>query len=208
MSKKSYNQYCGIAQALDLVGERWTLLIVRQLMEGPQRFSDLQDGLPGIATDILSNRLKSLEEHGFIRRTSLPAPGPSRVYELTDTGRTLRPLLGELARFGLQHIGKQGERHFSSSYLYSAILSLYNNDQANFSKPVVVRWRTPGATLDVRFGPDGLQRLHDDTVTPDLIISGTATALVRSLQSDGDSARGLIINGPGSLMRRVLRVFQ
>ena len=82
MSKRSYNQYCAIAYALDVVGERWTLLIVRELLTGPKRFTDLVNNLPGIGTNLLSARLKHLEEWEIIERASLPAPAASAVYQI------------------------------------------------------------------------------------------------------------------------------
>lgn len=101
---KRYGQRCPAAIALDVVGERWTPLIVRELLLGPKRFTDLADGLPGIGTNILTNRLASLQEHGVVERHTLPRPTPVAVYELTDAGRSLAPVLRELrawgARFG------------------------------------------------------------------------------------------------------------
>jgi DNA-binding HxlR family transcriptional regulator len=104
MSKR-YDQYCPIACSLSLVGERWTLLVVRELMHGPKRYTDLVDGLHGIGTNILASRLKELEAAGLVERRKLPPPAASTVYELTPTGRELRPVLHELARFGARLIG-------------------------------------------------------------------------------------------------------
>ena len=101
---KRYGQRCPAAIALDVVGERWTPLIVRELLLGPRRFTDLADGLPGIGTNILTNRLAGLQEHGVVEKRTLPRPTPVAVYELTDAGRALAPVLRELrawgARFG------------------------------------------------------------------------------------------------------------
>jgi DNA-binding HxlR family transcriptional regulator len=87
MTHRSYNQYCGLAYALDMVGERWTLLIVRELIAGPRRFKDLMDGLPGVSANLLAERLKGLEQQGMIRRRTLPPPAGSAVYELTAIGK-------------------------------------------------------------------------------------------------------------------------
>jgi DNA-binding HxlR family transcriptional regulator len=102
---KRYDQYCPIACSLGLVGERWTLLVVRELMHGPKRYTDLVDGLHGIGTNILAARLKELEAAGLVERRKLPPPAASTVYELTPTGRELRPVLHELARFGARLMG-------------------------------------------------------------------------------------------------------
>lgn len=104
MSKRSYNQLCGLAYALDVIGERWTLLIIRELFPGPRRFTDLMDGLPGISTNLLTGRLKRLEEQGIIRRRVLPPPAGSTVYELTPLGRGLEGTLVELGKWGSQFV--------------------------------------------------------------------------------------------------------
>ncbi len=102
---KSYDQYCPIARALGLVGERWSLLVVRELMDGPKRYTDLVDGLPKIGTNILATRLKDLEAAGVIEKRRLPPPAASTVYELTGYGRDLRPVIHELARWGVRSLG-------------------------------------------------------------------------------------------------------
>lgn len=102
MSERSYNQFCGLAYALDRVGERWTLLIIRELMAGPRRFKDLLDGLPGISTNLLTERLTELKKSGLIQRRILPPPAGSAVYELTEVGEGLKPALLELGKWGAQ----------------------------------------------------------------------------------------------------------
>src|SRR5215211_5856038 len=98
MTTKTYHQYCGLAYALDIIGERWTLLIVRELMAGPRRFKDLMDGLPGISTNLLTERLKHLEEQGMLIRRTLPPPAGSTVYELTSLAQALEKMLLELGK--------------------------------------------------------------------------------------------------------------
>jgi DNA-binding HxlR family transcriptional regulator len=103
---KSYNQYCPIAHALDVVGERWALLIVRELIEHDQlRYSDLHTNLPGCGTNILAARLKELERNGVVRRRRLPPPAASTVYELTEYGQELRPVMHLLAHWGARSLG-------------------------------------------------------------------------------------------------------
>jgi DNA-binding HxlR family transcriptional regulator len=103
--KRAYRQFCPVAKALDLVGDRWTLLIARDLIMGPKRYTDLRKGLPGIATDILAARLRALEAGGFVRRRELPPPTPATVYELTDRGWSLARVVEALGRFGLPYVG-------------------------------------------------------------------------------------------------------
>src|SRR3954467_13504421 len=100
MTTRSYNQYCGLSYALDKVGERWTLLIVRELVAGPRRFTDLMDGLCDISTNLLTERLKSLEQDGLVRRRPLLPPAASVVYELTPVGHALEKTLLELGKWG------------------------------------------------------------------------------------------------------------
>jgi len=102
---KRYDQYCPMAHALDLVGDRWSLLVVRELMHGPRRYTDLVEGLPGIGTNILATRLRDLETNGVVTRRTLPPPAASRIYELTDYGRALRPVVRELALWGARSLG-------------------------------------------------------------------------------------------------------
>lgn len=98
--KRSYGDSCGIARALDLVGERWALLVVRELVLGPKRFTDLRTGLSGCSPDMLAQRLRDLEQAGVVRRRKLPPPVSARVYELTEWGRELEPVLLALGRWG------------------------------------------------------------------------------------------------------------
>src|SRR3954451_14778230 len=102
---KPYDQYCPVAHALDLVGERWSLLLVRELQHGPLRYSDLHERVPRCSTNVLATRLRELEAVGVVTRRKLPPPAASTVYELTETGASLAPVIGALARWGLQTLG-------------------------------------------------------------------------------------------------------
>ena len=102
---KRYEQYCPVAHALDVVGDRWALLVVRELTQGPKRYTDLADGLPGIGTNILAARLRDLEAAGIVMKRTLPPPAASRVYELTDYGLELKPVMRELALWGARSLG-------------------------------------------------------------------------------------------------------
>src|SRR3954463_15635406 len=102
---KHYDQYCPVAHALDVVGDRWALLVARELVQGPKRYTDLAEGLPGIGTNILAARLRGLELAGVITKKTLPPPAASRVYELTDYGLELKPVIRELALWGARSLG-------------------------------------------------------------------------------------------------------
>jgi DNA-binding HxlR family transcriptional regulator len=106
---RGYDQYCPVAHALDLVGERWSLLIVRELLHGPLRYSDLHERLPGCGTNILAARLRRLEDCGVIRKHRLPPPAASTVYELTEYGARLRRVVHEIARWGVRSLGPPPE---------------------------------------------------------------------------------------------------
>ena len=101
-----------MATALDIVGERWTLLIIRELMLGPRRFTDLLAGLPGIGRNLLSARMRHLESEGLVSRRRLAPPGRIQVYELTADGRGLGPAMAELGRWGVERLGPREPRHF------------------------------------------------------------------------------------------------
>ena len=103
--RRSYDQYCAVARGLDVIGDRWTLLLVRDLLLGPKRYKDLLSGLPGIGTNLLADRLKELEAAGLIERTVLPPPAGSAVYQLTETGQSLETVMTALGRWGARFLG-------------------------------------------------------------------------------------------------------
>ncbi len=105
--RRSYDQYCSAARALDVVGDRWTLLIVRELLAGPRRYTDLHADLPGVSTDVLASRLKDMERDGLAARRRLPPPGAAYVYELTGRGRQLLPVLQALGAWGQAELGER-----------------------------------------------------------------------------------------------------
>ncbi|MDX3095339.1 helix-turn-helix domain-containing protein [Streptomyces sp. ME01-24h] len=104
MPRRSYDQYCAVARALDTVGERWTLLIVRELLAGPRRYTDLHADLPGVSTDVLASRLKEMERDGLVTRRRLAPPGAAYVYELTRRGSGLLGVLAALAEWGAEEL--------------------------------------------------------------------------------------------------------
>lgn len=122
--KRSYGQYCGVARALDVVGERWTLLIIRELIVGPQRYNDLLACLPGIGTNLLASRLRELEAGGLVLRRKLAPPAASTVYELTALGRQLQPIVISLGRWGRQLLEPDpGEDTFVARWMLFALLT-------------------------------------------------------------------------------------
>jgi DNA-binding HxlR family transcriptional regulator len=123
---KRYDQYCPVAHALGLVGERWSLLIVRELLNGPKRYTDLAASLPGIGTNILAARLKELEGCGVVSKHRLDPPAASTVYELTPYGLELKSVMRSLALWGLRSIGPPtDEDDFAPGWLYGALDTVF-----------------------------------------------------------------------------------
>jgi len=132
MSKRTYDQpTCGLAAALDLLGERWTLLIVRELLLGPLRYSDLQRALPGVGTNLLADRLHHLDNIGVIERRQLPPPAASNVYELTSIGRELRDVIVGLATWGRQFSNEPCEQTFDPRRQAFALFARFNSKAAS-----------------------------------------------------------------------------
>ncbi len=132
MTNKTYNQYCAIASALDIIGERWSLLVIRNLLLGPKRFSDLLKGLPGLSTNILTERLKLLTEQNVITTRFLPPPAASAVYELTERGYALSDVLTALARWGSLTLGETPpeQHHIATEGIGFMIMGVfYQGDQ-------------------------------------------------------------------------------
>jgi DNA-binding HxlR family transcriptional regulator/putative sterol carrier protein len=131
MSARTYGQFCGVARALELVGERWALLIVRDLLVGPRRFTDLRQGLPRIPTNVLADRLKELEQSGIVRRRVLPRPAASIVYELTEYGSRLEDVVLPLGLWGAQSLGEpRPEEIITTDSMVMALRTTFRPEQA------------------------------------------------------------------------------
>ncbi len=145
-SRRRYDDPCGVARALDLVGERWALLVVRELLFGPKRFADLRLGLPRVSQNVLSHRLQELEQAGVVRRRRLGPPASTGVYELAERGRDLEPVLLELGRWGSHaSLGSAGE--LSVDALILALKTTFDPDAA----------AGLSATYELRLGDDRFQ---------------------------------------------------
>lgn len=147
--RRTYDQACPVAYSLDLLGERWTLLIIRDLMFGPLRFTDLREGLPGMAPNLLSERLRFLVERGVIERTEQPSPGSRNVYRLTVRGRELAPVIHALARFGVDEWADPDEYPPTPRLLRGALLALMTPDAVDDTawQAVIV---LPESSLELR----------------------------------------------------------
>jgi DNA-binding HxlR family transcriptional regulator len=166
---KHYEQYCPVAHALELVGERWSLLIVRELLKGPKRYTDLADSLPRIGTNVLAARLKDLEGCGIVAKRRLPPPTPAQVYELTPYGVALKPVVRELARWGLRSLPAPGDDEpLAPGWLPDAL--------DTFFAPVA-----PDATFEFHIGEEVAVLVDGEAVAssvddPDVLVEATPAA--------------------------------
>jgi DNA-binding HxlR family transcriptional regulator len=124
--KRTYGDRCGIARALDVIGERWALLVVRELLLGPKRFTDLRAGLPHVAPDVLAQRLRELEQADVVQRRTLAPPAASRVYELTERGRRLEPVVLELGFWGSVAPFPSGDAQIGADATAIALKTLFD----------------------------------------------------------------------------------
>ncbi len=212
MVNRTYGQYCGLARALELVGERWALLIVRDLLVGPRRFSDLRRGLPRIPTNILTTRLKELEAADIVARRVLPRPAGSIVYALTDHGRGLEDIVLALGRWGAGSLGDPRADEIVTAD--SMVMALRTTFQAHAAAgppvgfelrlgPVVVHARIVEGALTVAEGP---------LPTADLVLTtGPAlrALLAGELRPADALARGDVqVTGDPALLTRFTALFR
>src|SRR5437016_12941211 len=149
---RSYDQYCAVARGLDVIGDRWTLLLVRDLLLGPKRYKDLLSGLPGIGTNLLADRLKELEAAGLIERTVLPPPAGSTVYQLTETGQALEPVMVSLGRWGARFLGAPKKSDIMVPRAYFVAMRGVFNPEAAAGLNETYEGRIAGLVLEVPIG--------------------------------------------------------
>ncbi len=150
MSKRTYNQYCAIARALDVIGDRWTLLLVRELMLGPKRYGDLLAASPGIGTNLLADRLRELESAGLVERIVLPPPAGSTVYQLTEAGSGLEPVMMALGRWGRRFMGPiRPDEYLSPGAFFIALRARFDPENAVGVREAY-EFRVEGRVFEVR----------------------------------------------------------
>jgi DNA-binding HxlR family transcriptional regulator len=212
MANRTYGQYCGLARALELVGERWALLVVRDLLRGPKRFSDLRRGLPRIPTNILAARLRDLEHAAIVRRRVLPRPAAAVVYELTGYGEDLKPVLLSLGAWGARSLGEpRPNETLTAESLVLALHATFQPDaaqdlQASYELhvgPVILHARIDGGRLEAAEGP---------LPEADLVLdAGPALKGLMAGDVDPEDAlqSGLIrISGRQDLLGRFVKIFR
>jgi DNA-binding HxlR family transcriptional regulator len=207
---RSYGQYCTIARSLDVVGERWTLLIVRELLQrGACRFTDLKNGLPGIASNLLSSRLKDLEDGGLITRDDAPPPIATTLYTLTDEGRSLEPVLKALGDWGrhlmvVEHPGDAFQAHWLAYAAASFVL-----DADPEAEPVVIQLIAGDSAAVLEVGNGEVRSRTGRDPSPELTIEGPPRLVLGLLAGmidlGGAIGSGLSVTGNTAVLDRLGR---
>jgi DNA-binding HxlR family transcriptional regulator len=207
---RTYGQYCAVAKTLDVLGDRWTLLIVRELLlAGTARYTDLRNGLPGIATNLLAERLRELEAAGVVRREEAPPPIATTVFRLTPRGEQLRPLLDELGRWGIPYMAEgpaDGDR-FREQWLAWPAES-FLTDRHPERPPVSIELQVAERPLVIETADGEVHVRRGPAEHPDAILRGSPHAVLGLLGGyiDLDGARGLGVEleGDAGALERVL----
>jgi DNA-binding HxlR family transcriptional regulator len=182
-AKRTYGDRCGIARALDLVGERWALLVVRELLLGPKRFTDLRTGLPHISPDVLSQRLRELEGAGIVGRRLLAPPAGSRVYELTDRGLELEPVILALGRWGSGAPFPPGDAKLGPDSAVIALMAVFDPGAADGLS----------ASYELRLGKDRFRaRVADGRIE---LARGSAEQPDATIETDPDTLSAVLWQG-------------
>jgi DNA-binding HxlR family transcriptional regulator len=208
---RSYGEACGIPRALDRIGERWALMVVRELLLGPKRFTDLKTGLPGASPNVLAQRLRELEAAGVVRRRTIPPPAASRVYELTEWGHELEPVLTALGRWGARAPAPPEEHGMSLDAHILSLRTLFDAELAgDFSTSLELRLGQHDFRATV--GEGRLEITPGAARSPEAIVktdAGTLLALAHRRRELADAlGKGEIeIDGDRRAVERFLGLF-
>jgi len=212
MVKRKYGQYCGFARALELVGERWALMIVRDLLVGPKRFGEIQRGLPGIPTNILTARLHELEDSGLVRRRLLPRPAAGVVYELTEEGASLDDVVLAIGRWGAVRLGDpRPDETVTEDSIATALRTTFRAQGAGKGN-VTYMLRLGDVEVHARVHNGALTVGRGPAPNADLTIeTGPALRLLLAREitpADAIKKRLVRIKGDPKLLERFVRTFQ
>ena len=208
---RTYDQYCPVARALEFVGERWTLLVARELLLGPRRFTDLMTGLPGISANVLAGRLKDLEEEGMVARRTLPPPAASAVYELTPEAAGLVSVLAAMAEWGMTMLGEP-RAHDEVRGEWIVLGLAVTAPAPDVADGTTYELHIDGEVLHVQVRDGNLQPHQGPADDPDTILAMDATALADlsagRLDIDDALAAGRVtVDGNKDAARRLLTSF-
>jgi DNA-binding HxlR family transcriptional regulator len=206
---RTYGQYCSVAKALDVVGDRWTLLIIRELLlQGPCRYTDLKSGLPGIASNLLADRLRELERAGLIRREEAPPPVATALFHLTDAGHELEPVLNALGGWGVRYMAQPNEGDEFRSHWFAFPASFFLHDRDPAGPPVTIELRTADRPAVIEVSGGSVTTRPGPAADPDLVLGGTAPLILATLAAklpiEEAAARGLEITGDPAVLERLL----
>ncbi len=212
MTKRTFDQHCPIARTLDIVGERWSLLIVRELLLGPKRYTDLRQALPGMWTNLLAGRLRQLERSGVITHIDLPPPAARTVYQLTERGRELEPVLLELGRWGIPTLSgrKKAGLPLATSVLLGLRAFFRPEAAARIDERYEIRLGAEILTAVVQHGRLDFRPGPPDDPAATLLADPARLLDVRLGRIDAESAikQGLLrFEGPDARVRRLRRLF-
>ncbi|MEU5906617.1 helix-turn-helix domain-containing protein [Micromonospora sp. NPDC047467] len=207
--QRGYRQACGVARGLDIVGERWSLLVVRELLLGPKRFTDLQQALPHASPNALSDRLRELADAGVLRRRQLPPPGNVRVYELTTWGRGLEPIVVALGTWALAAPPTAEQLFVSADSAMLSIRSFYvpTPEQPEVTLRIELRDHGPAGVFGVHLTSAGADITDEPPDQPGAALATTTDALLAAFGSDdlaGLAAAGAVISGDPEVVRRLV----
>jgi DNA-binding HxlR family transcriptional regulator len=197
---KSYGQLCSVAKALDVLGDRWTLLILRELLiQGPCRYTDLANGLPGIASNLLSERLRNLEASRLVWREAAPPPVATTLFHLTERGRAAEPVVVALARWGTPLIADAAPDDAIRAHWVPFSVAAFLRDHDPGGLPVTVQLHTPLGYSVIEITPDGVATRAGTADEPDITLEGMPQVILRLLAGELTVAeaeeQGLVLHG-------------
>jgi DNA-binding HxlR family transcriptional regulator len=199
---RTYAQYCGLAKGLDLIGDRWVLLVVRELLNGPRRYGELLDGLPGISTNLLAERLRTMQADGLVAKTQ------SDRYALTERGEGLREVVHAIGRWAFPMMGPIGEGEtFRSHWMVHPIAALFPG--VDPSRPeLTIEVRCTEEPVVIRSSQGRVTMEPGQAAAPDLVLTGPPDAVVgllaRKISASEAKALGLAVTGDARLLRRLV----
>ena len=203
---RSYGQYCALARTLDLIGDRWTLLIIRELFARDSRYSDLREALPGIATNLLAERLRQLKDAGVIESYEAPPPIRATVYRLTPRGRELRPAIRALVTWGAPLLGNgQGADAFRTQWLVMPVRILFDGVEVADLAPLTVLVKTGNEPATIEVSHEGLwMELGAPTSEAQVELEGEPEKVFEFLTGKADArTAGVSLRGTREALRRL-----